>query len=149
MQGWRGCLIGLGLALAVAACGPPDPLTYADNPIAAAAPGDWVSYGRTYDEQRSSPLDKIHAGHIGRRGLTWYADLDTSRGQEATPLVRDETIYISTAWSKVKAYDAKPGELKWAYDPKVPGEWAAKACCDVVNRGVALWKDRVYVGTLD
>src|SRR4029077_77904 len=86
---------------------------------------------------------------VGQLGLAWYADLDTDRGQEATPIVVDGVIYISTAWSKVKAYDAVTRKPLWAYDPQVPGEWGAKACCDVVNRGVAVWKGRVYVGTLD
>jgi alcohol dehydrogenase (cytochrome c)/quinohemoprotein ethanol dehydrogenase len=112
-------------------------------------PGDWLSYGRTYDEQRFSPLTAITDQNVGQLKLAWYADLDTDRGQEATPLEAGGVLYTSTAWSKVKAYDAKTGKLIWAYDPKVPGEWAAKACCDVVNRGVALWKGKVYVGTLD
>ena len=57
-------------------------------------------------------------------------------------------MFFST-WSKVYAVDAVSGETKWSYDPEVPGEWARKACCDVVNRGVAVYKGRVYVGTLD
>ena len=58
-------------------------------------------------------------------------------------------MYVSTAWSKVNAYDAETGRELWAYDPKVPGEWAVNACCDVVNRGVAAWKGKMFVGTLD
>ena len=58
-------------------------------------------------------------------------------------------IYTSTAWSKVYAFDARTGALKWAFDPKVDGAKAFDACCDVVNRGVAVWKGRVYVGALD
>jgi PQQ-dependent dehydrogenase (methanol/ethanol family) len=112
-------------------------------------PGNWMTTGRTYDEQRFSPLDKINATNAGQLGLVWSYDLDTNRGQEATPIVVDGTMYVSTAWSKVKAFDAATGKLLWAYDPKVPGEWGVKACCDVVNRGVAVWKGRVYVGTID
>ncbi len=149
MRAVRSIAMLVGLALAATACGRPDPLTNADNPVAAAAPGDWVSYGRTYDEQRFSPLDRINAANVAQLGLAWFADLDTTRGQEATPLERDGVVYVSTAWSKVKAYEAKTGKLLWAYDPKVPGEWGPKACCDVVNRGVAIWKDKVYVGALD
>ena len=112
-------------------------------------PGDWMSYGRTYDEQRFSPLTEINDQDASRLGLAWSADLDTTRGQEATPIVVDGVIYVSTAWSKVKAYDGATGKMLWAYDPKVPGEWGPKACCDVVNRGVAVWKGKVYVGALD
>ncbi len=110
---------------------------------------DWLSYGRTYDEQRFSPLTQINAGTVSQLGLAWFADLDTARGQEATPIVIDGTIYITTAWSKVKAYDGVTGKLKWEYDPKVPGETGAKACCDVVNRGLGAWGDRLFLGTLD
>lgn len=109
----------------------------------------WLSYGRTYDEQRHSPLDKVNASNVKDLGLAWFADLDTARGQEATPIVIDGKIYITTAWSKVKAYDGISGKLLWEYDPKVPGETAVKACCDVVNRGLAAWGNRLYLGTLD
>ncbi len=112
-------------------------------------PGQWMSHGRTYSEQRFSPLTNINRNTIGRLSLAWYQDLDTNRGQEATPLVIDGVIYITTAWSKVKAYDAASGEELWDYDPEVPGDYAVKACCDVVNRGVAAWNGKLYLGTLD
>ena len=112
-------------------------------------PGQWLSHGRTYGEQRFSPLDQISTETVGKLGLAWFADLDTRRGQEATPLVADGVLYVSTAWSKVKAYDAATGQALWSYDPEVPGEWAVNACCDVVNRGVALWEGKVFVGSLD
>jgi quinohemoprotein ethanol dehydrogenase len=112
-------------------------------------PANWMSYGRTYDEQRFSPLTQINANNIRALGLAWFADLDTNRGQEATPLVVDGVLYTSTAWSMVKAYDAATGRLIWAFDPKVPREIGPDICCDAVNRGVAVWKGRVYVGTLD
>jgi alcohol dehydrogenase (cytochrome c)/quinohemoprotein ethanol dehydrogenase len=116
---------------------------------AESEPGSWMSHGRTYSEQRFSPLAKINRENVGQLGLAWYADLDTSRGQEATPLVVDGVLYTSTAWSKVKAYDAKTGRQLWAFDPQVPGETAVNACCDVVNRGVAVWKGKVFAGTID
>src|SRR5579864_3083719 len=72
-------------------------------------PGNWMSYGRTYSEQRFSPLNKINADNAKNLGLAWYYDLDTNRGQEATPIVVDGVMYISTAWSLVKAFDAKTG----------------------------------------
>ncbi len=117
--------------------------------IIAAGAGDWLSHGRTYSEQRFSPLNQITADNAAELGLAWYYDLDTDRGQEATPIVVDGVMYVSTAWSKVKALDAATGELLWSYDPEVPGKKAVETCCDVVNRGVAVWKGRVYVGTID
>jgi quinohemoprotein ethanol dehydrogenase len=116
---------------------------------ADAEPGQWMSHGRTYGEQRFSPLDQINTGTVGKLGLAWFADFDSRRGQEATPLVADGVLYVSTSWSKVRAYDAATGKLLWAYDPEVPGDWAVNACCDVVNRGVALWEGKVFVGSLD
>jgi quinohemoprotein ethanol dehydrogenase len=117
--------------------------------IEAAAAGDWLTYGRTYDEQRFSPLDQVNKDTVSRLGVTWWASFDTDRGQEATPLVADGVLYTTTTWSKVFAYDAKTGKPLWTYDPQVPGEKGFNACCDVVNRGVALWKGKAYVGTLD
>jgi alcohol dehydrogenase (cytochrome c)/quinohemoprotein ethanol dehydrogenase len=110
---------------------------------------NWLSYGRTYSEQRFSPLSKINAGNAKQLGLAWYADLDTDRGQEATPLVIDGVLYTSTAWSLVKAYDAGTGKLLWSYDPQVPKELGVEGCCDVVSRGIAAWKGRIYVATFD
>jgi PQQ-dependent dehydrogenase (methanol/ethanol family) len=111
--------------------------------------GQWMSVGRTYDEQRFSPLTQINRDNVARLGLAWFADFETNRGQEATPLAIDGTLYVSTAWSKVKAHDARSGRLLWAYDPKVPGEFAGRGCCDVVNRGVAAWNGKIYVATYD
>jgi alcohol dehydrogenase (cytochrome c)/quinohemoprotein ethanol dehydrogenase len=67
-------------------------------------------HGRTYDEQRFSPLTAIQTDNVKDLGLSWFVDLDTHRGQEATPLVVDGVMYVSTAWSKVKAYDAATGK---------------------------------------
>jgi quinohemoprotein ethanol dehydrogenase len=116
---------------------------------AAGNRADWLTHGRTYDEQRFSPLEQISTRNAKDLGLAWFADLDTARGQEATPLVIDGTIYITTAWSEVKAYDAVSGKLRWEYDPGVPREAGVKLCCDVVNRGLAAWGRRLYFGTVD
>ncbi len=116
---------------------------------ADSEPGNWMTTGRTYGEQRYSPLKKINDGNVGKLGIAWYVDLDTKRGQEATPIVVDGVMYESTAWSKVMALNAKTGKVLWKYDPKVRRESARDACCDVVNRGVAVWKGKVYVGALD
>lgn len=112
-------------------------------------PGNWMSYGRTYSEQRFSPLKQINDQNVGQLALAWYVDIDTRRGQEATPIVVDGVMYFTTAWSKVFAVKAATGEKLWSYDPKVPPEWAINTCCDVVNRGVAVWQGKVFVGTLD
>lgn len=110
---------------------------------------DWGAIGFSYDEQRFSPLTDISDKNVGELGIAWTADLEDARGQEATPVVVDGVMYVSHAWSKVSAWDAATGKPLWKFDPKVPGEKAVNACCDVVNRGVALWGDKVFVGTID
>ena len=110
---------------------------------------DWAEHGSGPGEQRFSGLDDINAKSVDHLGLDWFADLDSDRGQEATPIAVEGKLYVSTAWSMVKAFDGATGKLLWAYDPKVLREWAVNACCDVVNRGVAVSDGRVFVGTLD
>jgi PQQ-dependent dehydrogenase (methanol/ethanol family) len=112
-------------------------------------PGNWLAYGRTYEEQRFSPLESVNRSNVSRLGLAWAVDMRSTRALEATPIVVDGMMFLSSEWSRVHALDAVTGEEIWFYDPEVPGEWARKACCDVVNRGVAVYKGRVYVASLD
>lgn len=140
--------IGLGLA----GCARHSASTVADGARleAAASEGDnWLTNGRDYAEQRFSPLDAINTGNVAKLGLAWSYDLDTHRGQESTPLEVDGVLYTTSAWSKLQAFDVESGKLLWQFDPRVPGETGAKACCDVVNRGAALWHGLVFIGTLD
>ena len=116
---------------------------------ADSEPGNWLAHGRTYNEQRFSPLDQINDGNIGELSLAWSLDTDTTRGLEATPIVVDGTMYLSLNWGITIAVDAKTGEELWRFDPEVPGEWGRYGCCDVVNRGVAVWKGRVYTASFD
>jgi quinohemoprotein ethanol dehydrogenase len=139
----------IAVAAAHSATAEPRPVDAARITHADAEPGNWLSYGRTYDEQRFSPLKQINDRNAKDLGLAWYADLDTNRGQEATPLVIDGVMYITTAWSLVKAFDAKSGKLLWSYDPKVRRELGVNACCDVGNRGVAAWGKNIYLGAYD
>ena len=113
------------------------------------SPGEWLAHGRTFDEQRFSPLAQVNAGNVSELGLAWFLDLDYDRGVEATPLIADGVMYTTGSWSVVYAIDAATGQLLWKYDPEVPREKLQHLCCDAVNRGVALWGDKVYVGTLD
>lgn len=112
-------------------------------------PGNWLAYGRSYEEQRFSPLEQVNRANVSRLDLEWVVDMRSTRALEATPIVVDGMMFLSSEWSRVHAFDAVTGEEIWFYDPKVPGEWARKACCDVVNRGVAVYEGRVYFATLD
>lgn len=122
----------------------------APSPVDADTyPQDWLTYGRTYSEQRYSPLDQINRTNVSGLHLAWYHDFDSNRGQEGTPLVVDGVMYATTNWSRVKALDAATGHLLWAYDPHVPGDMADKGCCDTVNRGAAYWNGKIIFGTFD
>ncbi len=116
---------------------------------AANDSSNWLTHGRTYDEQRFSPLQAINKDNISELGLAWYFDVPTKRGMEATPIVVDGRMYVTGSWSIVYALDAATGKELWRYDPQVSRPWAQYACCDVVNRGVAAWGNNIYVGTLD
>ena len=110
---------------------------------------DWPLHGLTLNEQRYSPLKAINDTNVSRLGLAWHYKLDVDRGTEATPIVIDGVMYTTGAFSIVYALDARTGKLLWKYDPQVPRLFASRACCDAVNRGVAVLDGRVFVGTLD
>jgi quinohemoprotein ethanol dehydrogenase len=110
---------------------------------------EWVMHGRTDDEQRFSPLNQMNDQNIDKLGLVWSHEFGTARGLEATPLETNGVIYTTGEWSVVYALDAKTGQVLWTYDPKAPRARALYACCDIVNRGVAFYQGKVYVGTFD
>ena len=119
-------------------------LTRADN-----HPEHWVTYGKYYDEDRYSTLDQINRNNVAHLKLKWALNLETRRGIEATPLVIDGIMFLTSTWSRVHAVNTRTGKEIWSYDPKVSKAAGEKACFDVVNRGVALYQGKVYVGTLD
>ena len=143
-------ILGLGI-LALGGCAR-SRTTVVDDAALRAAEGDpanWLTYGHTYSEQRFSSLKQVDEQTVNKLGLAWSFDLATLRGLEATPLVQDGVLYTSSAWSVVYAFDGRTGRQLWQYDPHVAKDHAKFVCCDVVNRGVALYRGRVYVGTLD
>ncbi|MGM0583314.1 MAG: PQQ-dependent dehydrogenase, methanol/ethanol family [Pseudomonadota bacterium] len=110
---------------------------------------NWPTHGLDYAESRFSKLAQIHTGNVEELGLAWSYGLESKRGVEATPVVVDGVMYVTASWSVVHALDAKTGEKLWVFDPEVPKDYAAKGCCDVVNRGVALHDGKVYVASFD
>ena len=147
-------LFALTLALSSSVIASQTPQTVNQQAIVEPG-GEWLSYGRTYREQRFSPLDNINRDNIGELDLAWSFKFDTARGMEATPIVHNGVIYVSTGWSHVHALDARTGQELWHYDAKVPKAQLAKTCCGPVNRGVAIWQDnantplQVFFGALD
>jgi quinohemoprotein ethanol dehydrogenase len=138
----RNWLLVVGpMLMALAAC-------VADQPTATSS-GDWPIHGQNAWGQRYAGQNQIDASTVRRLGLEWYHEFDTDRGQEATPIMVDGVLYVSTAWSKVYALDARSGQQLWEYDPQVPPETLPKGCCDAVNRGVSVSGGKVFVGTFD
>ncbi|MGB3624234.1 MAG: PQQ-dependent dehydrogenase, methanol/ethanol family [Henriciella sp.] len=116
---------------------------------AADTPADWLTYNGTYDEQRHSGLTGITKENISELAPAWVYDLQTGRGIESTPIVVDGVMYLTSSWSVVYALDPVTGEELWVHDPEVDKAVGVKACCDVVNRGVAVYDGKVYAGVID
>jgi len=114
-----------------------------------ATSNDWPTIGLDYAETRFSKLNQINVDNVRKLGLVWSYPLESSRGVEATPIVVDGIMYQTASWSVVHAIDARTGKRIWSFDPGVDREKGYKGCCDVVNRGVALWKGKVFVAAYD
>jgi len=121
------------------------------NAAKSASDGDWLTYGLTPGETRFSPLKQIDASNVKRLGLVWSYEVGEGGGdQEATPLVWNNTIFGVTNWSIVFAVDARTGQQKWRWDPEVNRKATQdRLCCGVVNRGLALYHNKVYVPVND
>ena len=116
---------------------------------AASEPDQWFTTGRDASGAYYSPLSDINAGNVARLGFAWDYHLGSHRGLEATPLVIDGVMYAVGNFGHVYVLDAASGRELWTYDPQIDGQWGRYACCDAINRGVAVWNGRVYVGALD
>lgn len=117
---------------------------------AQANSSEWLMYGRNYLNQRFSPLDKITKENVAQlKPVFAYSTGGKLGGLESTPLFHDGVLYFSADYARVFAVDARTGVRKWSYEPKYDDGLEAILCCGPINRGIALWKDKVYVGTLD
>ena len=116
---------------------------------AASEGGQWFTTGRDAGGTYFSPLTDISERTVGGLGFAWQYDLGTSRGLEASPLVVDGIMFAVGNFGRVYALDARTGAERWTFIPTVDMQSARYACCDVVNRGIALHKGRVYVAALD
>ena len=113
-------------------------------------PSEWPVVGRTGDNHHFSPLRQVNDKNVSRLGLAWYADIPSKPGLVGTPIVVDGVVYQSAQRSVVFANDVRTGRLLWTFDPKLKfkGEMIPTMGSHV-NRGVGVWKDKVYVGTGD
>ena len=112
-------------------------------------PAQWLTGGGGWQAMHYSALQDLTPDNAGRIGFAWAFDTGTSRGLEATPIVVDGVMYTSGVAGRVYALDAATGALKWRFEPKVDLQVVRGSCCDQVNRGVAVWRGKIYVGALD
>ncbi len=124
-------------------------VTEADIANDALTTADVVTNGMGRALQRYSPLDILNKQNVRKLTPVWAFSLggEKQRGQESQPLVRDGVMYITGSYSRVYAIDIATGREIWQYDARLPE--GILPCCDVVNRGAALYGDKLYFGTLD
>ena len=144
-------LLFISSIILLAACSTKESAGVDDAMLADASkhPEEWLTHGLDYYEDRYSQLTQINKENVTTLALAWVTNLESKRGLEATPLVSGGVMYLTGVWSVVYAINAADGKIIWKYDPKVPPKQAERLCCDIVNRGVALYKGKVYSGTLD
>ncbi|MDE3110125.1 MAG: PQQ-dependent dehydrogenase, methanol/ethanol family [Acidobacteriota bacterium] len=161
------CAVGLMLALsAAAAMAAKQPRRVDDEALRKAATNgeEWLSYGHDYTEQHYSPLKQMNASNVSRLGLAWYYQTDSQPGtEESAPIVANGVMYFTTSWNGLYAVDARTGVLKWSWIPDIPHQnfkpmnpnapdrlrIGPSVCCGPANRGVAIYNDKIYMGTLD
>jgi quinohemoprotein ethanol dehydrogenase len=106
---------------------------------------DWLGYGRTYSEQRFSPLEQVSAKTVEKLSVDWFVDLPDAVGLVATPLVADGIMYFVSSRNIVYAVEATSGRELWRFDPKVAEVSGRRMRVSYLHgsRGVALWDDKV------
>mgnify|MGYP002651956404 CR=1 FL=1 len=143
----------IAVLLFAAACGQQKAAAPGGSEDSLAAQGSagaqWLSYGGTYDEQRHSRLTQINKSNLDQLGVAWTYEMRSGRGIETTPIVADGVMYATSSWSILHALDAKTGKELWVYDPAVDKAVGVDACCDVVNRGVAIKDGVIFLGVID
>ncbi|WP_269586157.1 PQQ-dependent methanol/ethanol family dehydrogenase [Roseibium sp. Sym1] len=108
-----------------------------------------VTNGMGRHLQRYSPLETLNKDNVANLVPVWAFSLggEKQRGQESQPLIYDGVMYITGSYSRLYAIDVKTGEELWQYDARLPE--GILPCCDVINRGAAIYGDKIYFGTLD
>lgn len=141
--------VALGLGFGVMSSAGAVGVSMADIEQDAISVGDVLTYGMGTQGQRYSSLDRINSRNVAALVPAWTLAYggEKQRGQEAQPLVHDGKIFVTASYSRMFAADARTGEELWQYDHRLPE--GIMPCCDVVNRGAALWGDLVIMSTLD
>ena len=108
-----------------------------------------VTNGMGRHQQRYSPLEMINRDNVKHLVPAWAFSFggEKQRGQESQPLIYDGIMYVTGSYSRLYAVDARTGKELWQYDARLPE--GILPCCDVVNRGAAIYGDKIFFGTLD
>jgi alcohol dehydrogenase (cytochrome c) len=112
-------------------------------------PNNWLLYGRDYATTRFSPLTQINTGNIKKLVPKWNLSFGILEGQDSQAVTYNGIVYVTSSFNRVWALDGQTGKVIWKYERELPGDIQPQLCCDVVNRGVALYKDKAYLATLD
>jgi alcohol dehydrogenase (cytochrome c) len=140
---------GAGTALLLAQQGPPPSLVTQEE-LLAGIPADgsrWLTFGGDYRNQRHSPLTEIAPDNVHRLAPRWTFQTGTLGNFETTPLLRDNVLYVTGPLNVAWAIDARTGRQIWRYRRELPSNLTA--CCGLVNRGFAMFGDKLYMTTLD
>jgi alcohol dehydrogenase (cytochrome c) len=152
-KSWRLWLALSCLAALPARAGGLDPVKYApvtDARLMGAATDDgWLMYRHDYTSSGYSALDRINAGNVAQLKQAWDYKSSYEQGHESPPVVNGDTMFITTPKDEVLAFRASTGKLLWSYQHDLSDVGLKTVCCDVVNRGVALYGNNVYMATLD
>ena len=116
-----------------------------NNPLQS---GSWLTGGGDYRQAYFSPLKHINRSNVTELGYAWHIDLPSEHGYEATPLMVDGVLYGSGPQGIAFAVDASNGRSLWQFNPEIDPQFMRKVCCGVVNRGVALSGETVFVAAL-
>ena len=110
---------------------------------------NWLLYGRDYQTTRYSPLAQVNQSNVKNLKAAWQLSFGVLDGQDSQAVVVNGTVYVTSSYNKVWSVDGATGKVNWKYERELPGDVFPKLCCDVVNRGVAVYKNKVYLATLD
>jgi len=110
---------------------------------------NWLHYGKDYESTRYSGAKQINKDNVKKLKAVWNLSFGVLEGQDSQAVVVNGMIYVTTSFNRVIAVDAVSGKIAWKYERELPGDVFPKLCCDVVNRGVAVYKNKVYLATLD
>lgn len=150
---------GVCMAVAALACSwswsanaadePSYPTVSEERLLNAVDDDGWLMYRRDYSSRAYAPFDEINAKNVANLKPVWDFESQFNQGHESPPVVNGDYLFVTTPLNHLYAFNAKTGDMIWKYEHDLSDVGLKTVCCDVVNRGVALYEDKVYMATLD